>query len=150
MQTRRLNNQTCSKPAALSEASDGEAATGGSTLDESALHPWPLLGVELAHLVPYLLGEEPRPPLLPVPRHPGLPAAVHPQPRRARQVLAAVAGHSSHNPHVLYAQPKSNSTLTITSTEPALARNVSMSVTRRGRWLCVFTNVCCAARERTV
>ena len=89
-------------PAALSEASDGEAATVGGALDEAALHPWPLLGVELAHLVPDLLGEESRPPLLPVPRHSGLPPAVHPQPRRAQQVLAAVADHSSHNPHVLY------------------------------------------------
>jgi len=105
--------KTCSTPAALSEASDGEAAaTGGGTLDEAAFHPWPLLGVELAHLVPDLLGEEPRPPLLPVPRHSGLPAAVHPQPRRAQQqVLAAVARHSSHYPHVLYSQPENqNST----------------------------------------
>lgn len=44
-------------------------------LHEPALHPRPLLGVDLAHLVPDLLGEQPRPPLLPVPRHPRLTLA---------------------------------------------------------------------------
>jgi hypothetical protein len=44
-------------------------------LHEPTLHPRPLLGVELAHLVPDLLGEQSRPPLLPVSRHPRLTLA---------------------------------------------------------------------------
>jgi hypothetical protein len=77
-------HSTCCSHDHLREAGDGDAASGGGTLDEASLHPRPLLGVELAHLVADLLGEESRLPLLPVPQHARLPAAVHPQPRQAQ------------------------------------------------------------------
>lgn len=45
---------------------------GGSSLDEPALHPRPLLSVELPDLIPNLLREHSGPPLLSVSAHPRL------------------------------------------------------------------------------
>ncbi|BAS80758.1 Os02g0731800 [Oryza sativa Japonica Group] len=83
-------------PCAIVRLGDGaRGGGGGGALDEPALHPRPFLGVQLPHLVPYLLGEQPRTPLLPVPRHPRLPPrAVHPRPHRHHPHLRAMPAPS--------------------------------------------------------